>query len=124
MLQIYSVPVATYCAKLRVMMRHKGIAWEELPPPGPPTCCCVLKRARRGGFMTRVWNLLCARYPVVACHATFEAFEVVINPCDFAFGPRGDLIEVIEAKAVHQFFHLWAYTADQFQIVSFATARR
>ena len=34
MLQIYSVPVATYCAKLRVMMRHKGIAWEELPPPG------------------------------------------------------------------------------------------
>jgi len=34
MLTIYSVPVATYCAKLRVMMRHKGIAWEELPPPG------------------------------------------------------------------------------------------
>ena len=34
MLQIYSVPVATYCAKLRVMMRHKGIAWKELPPPG------------------------------------------------------------------------------------------
>ncbi len=33
MLTIYSVPVATYCAKLRVMMRHKGIAWNELPPP-------------------------------------------------------------------------------------------
>jgi glutathione S-transferase/maleylpyruvate isomerase len=34
MLQIYSVPVATYCAKLRIMMRHKGITWEELTPPG------------------------------------------------------------------------------------------
>jgi glutathione S-transferase/maleylpyruvate isomerase len=34
MLTIYSVPVATYCAKLRVMMRHKGIAWEEHLPPG------------------------------------------------------------------------------------------
>jgi glutathione S-transferase/maleylpyruvate isomerase len=34
MLTIYSVPVATYCAKLRIMMRHKGISWEELPPPG------------------------------------------------------------------------------------------
>ena len=34
MLTIYTVPVATYCAKLRVMMRHKSIAWEELPPPG------------------------------------------------------------------------------------------
>ena len=34
MLTIYSVPVATYCAKLRVMMRHKGIEWRELPPPG------------------------------------------------------------------------------------------
>lgn len=33
MLTIYSVPVATYCAKLRVMMRHKGISWTELPPP-------------------------------------------------------------------------------------------
>jgi glutathione S-transferase/maleylpyruvate isomerase len=34
MLTIYSVPVATYCAKLRVMMRHKSIRWNELPPPG------------------------------------------------------------------------------------------
>ena len=34
MLTIYTVPVATYCAKLRVMMRHKSIAWEELSPPG------------------------------------------------------------------------------------------
>lgn len=34
MLTIYSVPVALYCAKLRILMRHKGIAFEELPPPG------------------------------------------------------------------------------------------
>ena len=34
MLQIYTVPVATYCAKLRVMMRHKSLVWEELVPPG------------------------------------------------------------------------------------------
>ncbi|MEM8694356.1 MAG: glutathione S-transferase [Pseudomonadota bacterium] len=34
MLTIYTVPVALYCAKLRILMRHKGIAWEELPPPG------------------------------------------------------------------------------------------
>lgn len=34
MLTIYSVPVATYCAKLRIVMRHKSITWEELPPPG------------------------------------------------------------------------------------------
>ncbi len=34
MLIIYSVPVALYCAKLRILMRHKGVPWEELPPPG------------------------------------------------------------------------------------------
>jgi glutathione S-transferase/maleylpyruvate isomerase len=34
MLTIYSVPVATYCAKLRVTMRHKKIEWKELAPPG------------------------------------------------------------------------------------------
>ena len=34
MLTIYSVPVAVYCAKLRIMLRHKAIAFEELPPPG------------------------------------------------------------------------------------------
>lgn len=34
MLTIYSVPVALYCVKLRILMRHKGIAFRELPPPG------------------------------------------------------------------------------------------
>lgn len=34
MLTLYSDPVSLYCAKLRVMLRHKGLDWEELPPPG------------------------------------------------------------------------------------------
>ena len=34
MLTIYSVPVAAYCAKLRILMRHKSIPFQELPPPG------------------------------------------------------------------------------------------
>ena len=34
MLTIYNVPVSIYTAKLRVTLRHKGLAWEELPPPG------------------------------------------------------------------------------------------
>lgn len=34
MLTIYSVPVALYCVKLRILMRHKGIEYQELPPPG------------------------------------------------------------------------------------------
>lgn len=34
MLTIYSVPVAVYCAKLRIILRNKAIAFEELPPPG------------------------------------------------------------------------------------------
>ena len=34
MLKIYSDPVSLYCAKLRILMRHKGLSWEELPPPG------------------------------------------------------------------------------------------
>ena len=34
MLRIYSVPVAVYCAKLRIMLRHKSIAFGQLQPPG------------------------------------------------------------------------------------------
>ncbi|MEP3848134.1 MAG: glutathione S-transferase N-terminal domain-containing protein [Paracoccaceae bacterium] len=34
MLTIYSVPVAVYCAKLRIMLAHKSIPFEQLPPPG------------------------------------------------------------------------------------------
>jgi glutathione S-transferase len=34
MLTIYSVPVAVYCAKLRIMLHYKSIPFEQLPPPG------------------------------------------------------------------------------------------
>ena len=34
MLTIYSIPVAVYCAKLRIMLRYKSIPFEQLPPPG------------------------------------------------------------------------------------------
>jgi len=34
MLTIYSVPVALYCVKLRILLRHKSIPFTELPPPG------------------------------------------------------------------------------------------
>ncbi|MGB7183302.1 MAG: glutathione S-transferase family protein [Burkholderiaceae bacterium] len=34
MLVIYTVPVSLYCAKLRILLRHKSLDWEELTPPG------------------------------------------------------------------------------------------
>lgn len=34
MLKLYAVPVSLYCAKLRIVLRHKQLDWEELPPPG------------------------------------------------------------------------------------------
>jgi glutathione S-transferase/maleylpyruvate isomerase len=34
MLTIYAIPVSLYCAKLRVLLRHKKLQWRELPPPG------------------------------------------------------------------------------------------
>ena len=34
MLTIYSVPVASYCAKLRIVLRNKNIIFNELSPPG------------------------------------------------------------------------------------------
>jgi glutathione S-transferase len=34
MLTVYSVPVAVYCAKLRILMDYKGIDFTQLPPPG------------------------------------------------------------------------------------------
>ena len=33
-LKFYAVPVSLYCAKTRILMRHKGIDWQELAPPG------------------------------------------------------------------------------------------
>ncbi len=34
MLTIYNIPVSIYTAKLRVVLRHKGLAFDEQPPPG------------------------------------------------------------------------------------------
>lgn len=34
MIVIYAIPPSLYCAKLRIVLRHKGLAWEELAPPG------------------------------------------------------------------------------------------
>ncbi len=34
MLTIYTIPTSLYCAKLRILLRHKNLEWQELPPPG------------------------------------------------------------------------------------------
>ena len=33
-LTVYAIPVSLYCAKLRILLRHKKLEWQELPPPG------------------------------------------------------------------------------------------
>lgn len=34
MLTIYTIPPSLYCAKLRILLRHKGLEWREIAPPG------------------------------------------------------------------------------------------
>ncbi len=34
MLTVYTIPVSLYSAKLRILLRHKGLNWNEIPPPG------------------------------------------------------------------------------------------
>ena len=34
MLTVYAIPVSLYCAKLRIVLRHKDLDWTEIPPPG------------------------------------------------------------------------------------------
>jgi len=34
MLKLFAVPVSLYCAKLRIVLRHKQLEWEEVLPPG------------------------------------------------------------------------------------------
>lgn len=34
MLTIYGLPLSGYCAKVRVVLRHKSLDWQQLPPPG------------------------------------------------------------------------------------------
>ena len=33
-LTVYAVPVSLYCAKLRILLRHKRLQWREIPPNG------------------------------------------------------------------------------------------
>ena len=33
MITLYNVPVSSYGAKVRIILRHKGLAWNELAPP-------------------------------------------------------------------------------------------
>ncbi|MFN3146293.1 MAG: glutathione S-transferase family protein [Paracoccaceae bacterium] len=34
MLTLYAIPPSLYCAKVRIVLRAKGLDWRELPPPG------------------------------------------------------------------------------------------
>ena len=34
MLTVYAIPESLYCAKLRILLRAKGLSWTEVPPPG------------------------------------------------------------------------------------------
>lgn len=34
MIKIYTIPVSLYCAKLRILLRHKNLEWQEISPPG------------------------------------------------------------------------------------------
>ena len=34
MLKVYAVPISLYCAKLRILLRHKSLDWQEELPPG------------------------------------------------------------------------------------------
>lgn len=34
MLTIFAIPPSLYCAKLRIVLRHKSLEWRETPPPG------------------------------------------------------------------------------------------
>jgi glutathione S-transferase len=34
MLKIYAIPASLYCAKLRILLRHNGLQWRQIPPPG------------------------------------------------------------------------------------------
>ena len=34
MIEFYSIPVSLYCAKLRILLRHKQLKWQEISPPG------------------------------------------------------------------------------------------
>ena len=34
MIKLYSIPPSLYCAKVRIVLRAKRLAWQDIPPPG------------------------------------------------------------------------------------------
>ena len=47
---IYSVDHSLYCAKLRILMRHKGLDWNEAAPPGGGGSAKYLKLVPSGNI--------------------------------------------------------------------------
>jgi glutathione S-transferase len=47
---VYTVDHSLYCAKLRILMRHKGLSWDEEPPPGGGGSKTYLARVPSGNI--------------------------------------------------------------------------
>ena len=56
MLTIYSVPVAVYAAKLRILLRYKNIPFEQLPPPGGYGSDCYRAIVPSGNIPAMIHN--------------------------------------------------------------------
>ena len=54
MLTIYSIPLSLYCAKLRILLRHKELKWQELLPPGGYGSDEYKKRVPSGNLPTLI----------------------------------------------------------------------
>jgi glutathione S-transferase/maleylpyruvate isomerase len=54
MLTIYSIPLSLYCAKLRILLRHKELEWQELLPPGGYGSNEYKKRVPSGNLPTLI----------------------------------------------------------------------
>lgn len=49
-MRIYSTDHSLYCAKLRILLRHKGLTYQELPPPGGAGSPAYLSRVPSGNI--------------------------------------------------------------------------
>lgn len=50
MYTVYSVDHSLYCAKLRLVLRHKGLVWQDADPPGGPGSPDYLARVPTGNL--------------------------------------------------------------------------
>lgn len=62
-------------------------------------------------------------HPFVTGHTPFKARHVAIHPSNLFRAPSRNLVVVIHAVAVYQFFQFRADAFDDLQVVRFATAR-